>query len=126
MALFVFCILVGLGSTYRLSSKVCVRGPTPGMGLRWGRGVFRTSFGNLRHLSFWKKIAFFCRTTQSAPKLTPKKVVFLAFFPVPLTIAMNMTLCLTQYCSLISQPILACCTSLERAHYALSFFKIIF
>ena len=37
-----------------------------------------------------------------------------------------MTLCLTQYCSLISQPILACCTSLERAHYALSFFKIIF
>ena len=58
---------------YRLSRQVCVRGPTLGIGLGWGRGVIRTIFGNLRLLSFWKKIAFFCRTTKSAPKLALKK-----------------------------------------------------
>ena len=62
-----------VGTVYRLSRQVCVRGPTLGIGLGWGRGIIRTIFGNLRLLSFWKKIAFFCRTTQSAPKLAPKK-----------------------------------------------------
>ena len=120
MALFVFCILVGLGSTYCLSRKVCVRGPTPGIGLGWGRGVFRTSFGNLRHLSFWKKIAFFCRTTQSAPKLTPKKGGIFSIFSGSTYYSYEYDLVFDSiFCSLISQPILTCCTSLERAHYAL-------